>query len=382
MTSLERIPTEILTQCLEYLEAHDLVNVLSVSTTLRAVASQEVLWEDHCDRIYNKGSSDVLGWRPIRALNLCNDQNELSYHLVWRRLSLIEPYLGWWLSLDEFPAGIVMRIWINDQTLVVSHVIPVTGPTTTTIPQVMAIRNTMDHIFALSLHNDFLNPLFIDAQSVVLEQWSTKQSIQWLYEGPSRIMHRKYTLQTFHACNKLSNTASTQYLTPVERLVSEETQQYKWPFHNSPSLFNIIHHSGIVYDDQDYAMAISVPTISFPRSLSPRPFVSIYSPFEESESSSLIANGAWVASYGEVHGCEFIHIEMRRIDERDISGQWGDERSLASAVTPDAQDVQGIFGTPTSASSILTSEDVRVGKMIIEATKITGLYYNVAYSSS
>ncbi|KAB5592321.1 F-box-like protein [Ceratobasidium theobromae] len=370
MNSLERIPTEVLIQCLAYLPGHDLINVLSVSSTLRAVAAQDLLWEGHCDRIYNKGSSEVVGWRPIHELGMCNEQNKLSYHLLWRRLALAEPYLGWWLSLDESSAGIIMRIWLDDQRLVVSHIIPVTGPTSSTIPQVLAIRNTMNHIFALSSHDNFLNPLFIDTQSVILEQWST-QSVQWLYEGPSRIMHSRYTSQSFHASNKSTKTSSTQLPALVDLAHS-----FNWPFRNSPSLFNVVRHSGVLYDDQGYAIATRVPTISLPRTTSHRAYVSIHSPFEVPEFSQLIAQGTWVASYGDSHGWEFIYIHLRKIDERDLSGQWGDERNLGSVVAPDAQDVQHIFNLPTISSPVLTSEDLKIGKTIIEAIKITGSCYS------
>ncbi|KAG8760134.1 hypothetical protein FRC11_000873 [Ceratobasidium sp. 423] len=203
---METIPTEILTECLAYLEPHDLVNVLSVSTTLRGAASQDALWRTHCERIYNKGSSDVIGWRSAE-----------QYH------------------------GLAA-----------------------------------------------------------------------------------------------------------------------------------IKHSGVTYGEEGYAIAASVPTLSLPRGLSARPFVAIHSPFEESDHSTPIAGGIWVASYGEVHGCEFVHLHVRIINERDLNGQWGDEGSLATAVTRFGQDVQSLFDLPAPPPLILSPEDIKVGDTIIEATKVTG----------
>ncbi|KAJ1303863.1 hypothetical protein OPQ81_008282 [Rhizoctonia solani] len=351
---LESIPTEILTECLAYLDPHDLVNVLSVSTTLRAVASQDTLWQIHCERIYNKGSSEVLGWRAIKKYR------GLAYHLIWLRLALVEPYLGWWLSIDELPAGSVVRIWLDDQTLVISSVIPVAIVQSTSIAEVLAIGNAMEYIIAHNIHNGFPNPVYIDTQYISLEQWSAKQSIKWLHEGPSKIMHEIHRLQTFHVSNKLDIGAPAR------------PPPFKWPFRNSPSLLNAIKHSGIDYDGEGYAMAAAVPTLSFPRGLSPRPFAAIHSPFEESDPSTLIANGIWVGSYGEVHGCEFVHLHVRKINELDSNGQWGDEGSLASAVTPFGQDVQSLFDLPAPPPPLLSPEDVQVGNTIIEATKVTG----------
>ncbi|CAE6462558.1 unnamed protein product [Rhizoctonia solani] len=352
--NIESIPTEILTECLAHLESHDLANVLSVSTTLRATASHDTLWQTHCERIYNKGSSEILGWRPVEKYN------GLAYHLIWRRLAVAEPYLGWWLSIDELPAGTVMRIWLNDQTLVVSPVIPVTTVPSSSIPQTIAFWNATDYIIAYTPHEGFANLLYIDAQYICLEQWSARESVQWLRERASKIMHQAHRLQTFHASNKLD--VDIEIKPPL----------FKWAFRNSPSLFNAIKHSGIVYDDKGYAMALSVPTLSFPRGSSPKPFVGIHSPFEESESSALVAEGVWVASYGESHGCEFVHLHVRKINERDLNGQWGSEACLASAVTPSAQDVQVLFGLPEPPRLSLSSEDVQVGNTIIEATKLTG----------
>ncbi|EUC56827.1 F-box-like protein [Rhizoctonia solani AG-3 Rhs1AP] len=171
--TIESIPTEILTECLAYLEPRDLSNVLSVSRALRTVASDDTLWQLHCEHIYNKGSSEVLGWRPI------DKYNGLAYHLIWKRLALVEPYLGWWLSIDELPAGSVLRMWLNGQTLVVSGVIPVTTLPSSSIPQTLAISDAMDYIIAHNLHDGFPNPLYIDAQNICLEQWSAKES-EWL----------------------------------------------------------------------------------------------------------------------------------------------------------------------------------------------------------
>ncbi|CAE6524177.1 unnamed protein product [Rhizoctonia solani] len=348
------IPTEILTECLAYLDPHDLVNVLSVSTTLRAVASHDTLWQIHCERIYNKGSSEVLGWRPVEK------HDGLAYHLIWRRLALVEPYLGWWLSIDALPAGSVMQIWLNDQTLVVSSVLPVTTLPSTSIPELLAFGEATDYIIAQYIHNGFSNPLYIDAQYISLDQWSNKHSIQWLHETPLKIMHQAHRLQTFHVSNKMDISNRT------------EPPPFTWTFRNSPSLLNAIKHSGVVYDNEGYAMAMSVPTFSFPRGLSPKPFVAIHSPFEESDPSTLVANGIWVASYGEAHGCEFIHIHVQKINERDLNGQWGDEGSLASAVTPASQDIQSLFNLLTPPTIRLSTEDVQVGNTVIEATKLTG----------
>lgn len=352
--SIGSIPTEILTECLAYLEPHDLVNILSVSTTLRAVASHDALWQIHCERIYNKGSSEVLGWRPVEK---CDG---LAYHLIWRRLALVEPYLGWWLSIDKLPAGSVMQIWLNDQTLVVSSVLPVTTLPSTSIPEVLAIGEATDYIIAHHLRNGIPRPLYIDAQHISLDQWSTKQSIQWLHEWPSKIMHQTHRLQSFHVSNKMDIGSRADPL------------PFTWTFRNSPSLFNAIKHSGITYDNDGYAIAMSVPTLSFPRGLSPKPFVAIHSPFEESDLSTLIANGTWVASYGEAHGCEFIHIHVRKIDQRDLEGQWGDEGSLADAVIPSSQDVQSLFNLFTPPALHFSIDDVQVGSTIIEAIKVTG----------
>ncbi|KEP49772.1 F-box-like protein [Rhizoctonia solani 123E] len=351
--TIESIPTEILTECLAYLEPRDLSNVLSVSRALRTVASDDTLWQLHCEHIYNKGSSEVLGWRPI------DKYNGLAYHLIWKRLALVEPYLGWWLSIDELPAGSVLRMWLNGQTLVVSGVIPVTTLPSSSIPQTLAISDAMDYIIAHNLHDGFPNPLYIDAQNICLEQWSAKES-EWLRESPSKIMHQVHRLQTFHASNKLDVGTRT------------DSAPFKWTFRNSPGLFSAIKHSGVVHDDKGYAMATSVPTLSFPRGLSPRPFVAIHSPFEESDHSPLIANGTWVASYGEAHGCEFIHLHVRKVNEHDLNGQWGDEGSLASAVTPFGQDVQDLFSLPAPPALRLSFGDVQVGNTIVEAIKLTG----------
>ncbi|CAE7069845.1 unnamed protein product [Rhizoctonia solani] len=337
--NIESIPTEILIECLAYLEPCDLANVLSVSRTLRATASHDTLWETHCERIYNMGSSDVLGWRPAEK------HNGLSYYLTWRRLALVEPYLGWWLSIDGVAAGSIMRIWLNDRTLVVSPVIPVTTPPSNLIPHAFAFGDTVDYIIAHNFHEGFPNPLYIDAQYISIEQWSAKESVHWLREEPSKIMHQLHRLQTFHASNKLDVDART------------EPPPFKWTFRNSPTLFNAIKHAGVSYDEEGYAMATSVPTLSFPRGLSPRPFIAMHSPFEESDSSTLIANGIWAASYGESHGCEFIHIHIRKINERDLSGQWGDEGSLADAVNPFSQDVQDMFGLPRPPNLRMNPEE-------------------------
>ncbi|ELU39705.1 F-box-like domain-containing protein [Rhizoctonia solani AG-1 IA] len=351
---MESLPTELLTTCFAYLEPHDLMNVLSVSRTLRSAASHDALWRSHCEHVYNKGSQDILGWRPVESFI------GLKCHLVWRRLAILEPYLGWWMSIDELPAGSVMRIWVDGLTLVVSSVLPAATAPSTSIPETLALTNTMDYIVALTVRRGLASPLYIDAQNVCLDQWSAKQSVQWLQEGPSRIMHQPHRIQNFYVSNKFKANSPSQQ------------QPLKWTFRNSPSLVNAITHEDIVYDEEGYAIVKSVPTLSFPRGQSPRPFVGIPSPFEESDSSTLIAGGAWIASYGEVHGCEFLHIHARRINEHDLNGQWGDEGSLADAVTPTAQDVQSIFMLPAPPAPVISSEDVQVGNIIIEAIKMTG----------
>jgi hypothetical protein len=175
-------------------------------------------------------------------------------------------------------------------------------------------------------------------------------------------MHQPHQLQSFHTSNKLHHDSLSN------------PPPLKWTFRNSPSLISAITHGGVEYDEEGYAIAKSVPTLSFPRGPAPRPFVAIPSPFEASDPSTLIAHGTWVAYYGEVHGCELIHIQSRKIDERDLTGKWGEEESLAYAVTPAAQDVHDIFMLPSRPALLLSSEDVEIGNTIIEATKMTGSY--------
>ncbi|KAF8734526.1 hypothetical protein RHS02_06876, partial [Rhizoctonia solani] len=350
---MESLPTEMLTECLSYLEPHDLLRVLSVSKILRGAASHDTLWQPHCERIYNKGSHDVLGWRKAEKFN------GFAYRLIWRRLALVEPYLGWWLSLDKHPNGSIIRIWVDNLTLMVSSVTPIVrhqDPNS----QMSTLTDSMGYIFAATRRRGLRSPLCIEANYPYLEQRLTKQSIQWLNENPSKILHRAHRLQTFHTSNKLRVN------------IEPKSTHFKWPFCNSPSLVNAIKHGEVIYDEENYAIVESVPTLSYPAELASKLLVAIHSPFEESDCASLIAGGTWAASYGDFRGCELIHIQVRKIDERDLNGQWGDEGNLADAVTPFAQDIQRLFMLSILPAPFFSSDDVQIGNTIIEAIKITG----------
>ncbi|KAF8603332.1 hypothetical protein BDV93DRAFT_523403 [Ceratobasidium sp. AG-I] len=361
---LGQVPTEILIQCLTYLDAPDLTTLLSVSSRLRTVASQDILWERHCEIIYNKGSSELLGWRKIDRSDLFWDYDEPThpYYLIWRRLCLFEPYLGWWLSLDKAPAGIVMHIRLHNDILAVSHVMPrAEGPD---------IRGGGNHIFALSQHNDVQHPVFIDRDSVLVEQYSVT-SLRWLTEGPSKIMNHKRILQTFHASNEHSGFATSQ-LDPSNNDLYDLPPRYDWPFRQSPSLFGAICHSGISYDERGYAAVVGAPVVSFPRPPGARPFVALRSLVDTPRPSLLIDDGVWVASYGHAHGCEFMHIQIREITQADLDCPWGAEQNLASAFSPEIRDIQGLFSLESVPPPDVNTRDVRVGDRIIEAIKITG----------
>lgn len=372
--ALSRIPTEMLTHCLSHLAPYDLQTLLSVSRILRGAASQDTLWESHCETVYNKGSSEIFGWRKIHKPDLLHgsiNESNLSYHLIWRRLHLFEGYLGWWLSLDETPAGIVMHIRLNNDTLVISHSIPKTdGP---------AFRGAGGHIFALSWNNNVQNPLLIDSEPIVIEQYSVI-TIRWLIDGPSKIMYNKRGLHTFYASNNPPSATGSQPL-PGPRALEAQPALYYWPFHQSPSLFDAICHSGVSFDAQGHAVATGVPAVSFPRPPGTRHFVALRSPVETPSSAALIEDGTWVASYGQAHGCEFIHIQIRTITGADLNHPWGVEQNLASAFSPRVRDIQDLFSLPGIPPSDVTPEHVRVGCRIIEAVKITGssnMYYTAS----
>ncbi|KAG8746449.1 hypothetical protein FRC10_004888 [Ceratobasidium sp. 414] len=178
-------------------------------------------------------------------------------------------------------------------------------------------------------------------------------------------MHHKYTLRTFHT----SEHASMPSVDP--RLSEDQLPTYEWPCHGSPSLFAAIRHSGIFVDDEGYASAVGVPTLAFPRPPGPRPFIALQSPFESSTKNPFIASGIWLASYGHVHGCEFIYIQIRRITEADLTRPWGAEENLAKAFSPELRDLREIFGLGDIPPSELSDEDLRVGDRIVEAIKIT-----------
>ncbi|KAG8735331.1 hypothetical protein FRC12_018141 [Ceratobasidium sp. 428] len=360
MGLLSVLPTEILIQCLVHLDAQNLLTLLSVSSALRSVVSQDILWEPHCEKIYNKGCIETLGWRKVCKPDILPsdyDAPELPYHMIWRRMHLCEDYLGWWLTLEQGPAGIIMQISLRGDRLVVSHAIP-----TSDIPVSGAPRG---HVFALSWHNDFQIPLLIDSDSVIVEEYSVS-SFRWLFEGPSSIMHHKYALRNFHTSDQLS--APDWDL----ELSEDQLPSYDWPSHRSPSLFVVICHSSISTDDRGYASAIGVPALAFPRPPGPRPFIALRSPFESSMTNPLIESGIWLASYGRVHGCEFIYIHIRCITEADFIQPWGTEQNLAKAFSPELRDFREIFGLDEIPPSEVSIEDLRVGGRVIEAIKITG----------
>ncbi|KAG9122677.1 hypothetical protein FRC07_000852 [Ceratobasidium sp. 392] len=321
-----------------------------------------MLWEPHCETIYNKGCIETLGWRKVHKTDILpNDYDvpDLPYHLIWRRMHLCENYLGWWLSLEQGPAGIIMQITLRGDRLVVSHAIPTSDTPIYGTPR--------GHVYALSWYNNSQNPLLIDSDSVMVEEYSVS-SIRWLFEGPSSIMHHKYTLRTFHT----ADCAGTSDLNSTE-LSEDQLPAYDWPSHRSPSLFAAIRHSGISVDDQGYASAIGVPTLAFPRPPGPRPFIALRSPFESSTTNPSISGGIWLASYGRVHGCEFIYIHIRQITEADLTRPWGAEQNLGKAFNPELRDVRELFDIDQIPASELSDKDLRVGDRIIEAIKITGL---------
>jgi hypothetical protein len=356
---LDRLPTEALTQCLTHLDAQNLETTLSVSSRVRAIASQDLLWEPHCEIIYNKGSSEVLGWRKAHKSEILPSEYEepdLPYHLIWRRLRLCEDYLGWWLSLEHGPSGILMRIWLKNDALVLSHAIPRRDAS--------GSGGDIGHAFALTWHNNLQNSFLMNSESVVIEEYSVG-SVRWLSKGPSSVMHHRHALRTFHT--------STHVTVPSLDIETEAAQlpTYDWPSHRSPSLFAAIRHSGISVDDQGYASATGVPTIAFPRPPGPRPFVALRSPFEISPANSLVEHGTWLASYGHRHGCEFIYIQIREITGADFTCPWGAEHNLGRALSPELRDFR-LLGPQDIQPSELTGEDARVGDRIIEAIKITG----------
>lgn len=363
---LDRAPTELLTQCLAYLDGPDLLALLFVSSRLRIIASQDILWERHCEEIYNKGSSEVLGWRKIDRSGLVWSYDKPThYYLIWRRLCLFEPYLGWWLTLDKAPVGIVMHVRLHNDILAVSHVMPrAEGPD---------VRGGGNHIFALSQHNNVQHPIFIDRDSVLVEQYSVT-SLQWLTEGPSKIMNHGRMLQTFYASNEHSDFGTPQP-DPSKNDLYDLLPTYDWPFRQSPSLFNAICHSGISYDERGYAAAEGVPVISFPRPPGARPFLALRSLVDTPRSASVIDDGVWVASYGHSHGCEFMYIQIREITQADLDHPWGAEQNLASAFSPEIRDIQGLFSLEGVPPPDVNARDVRVGDRIIEAIKITGSSY-------
>ncbi|KAG9099092.1 hypothetical protein FRC06_005652 [Ceratobasidium sp. 370] len=344
---LKILPTEILTQCLAALDPRSLLTMLSVSSELRSVASQDVLWEPHCESIYNKGCIETAGWRKVHKADILPDDYDapnLPYHMAWRRMRLYEDYLGWWLSLEQGPAGIIMHITLRGDRLVVSHAIPTSGAP--------VLGNSRGHLFALSWYNNSHNPLIIDSDSVIVEEYSVL-SVQWLFKGPSSIMHHKYSLRTFHTSEPGGDSGRS----------GDQLPKYDWLSHRSPSLFAAIRRSGVSVDDQG-------------------PFIALRSPFEASATNSLIASGIWLASYGQLHGYEFIYIQIRRIAEADLTRPWGAEQNLADAFSPELRDLRAIFELDDAPPSELSEEDLRVGDRIIEAIKITGLRVQLPYLGS
>ncbi|KAG8682018.1 hypothetical protein FRC08_015238, partial [Ceratobasidium sp. 394] len=356
---LETLPTEILTQCFAVLDPRNLLTMLSVSSELRSVASQDMLWEPHCENIYNKGCIETLGWRTVHKADILpsdyGDSN-LPYHMIWRRMHLYEDYLGWWLSLEQGPAGITMQIALHGDRLVMSHAIPTNDAPVLGTPR--------GHLFALSWYNDSHNPLLIDSDPVMVEEYSVL-SVQWLFEGPSSIMHHTYTLRTFHT-SEHANTPSVD-----SELSEDQLPTYNWLSHRSPSLFAAIRHSGTSVDDEGHASAVGVPTLAFPRPPGPRPFIALRSPFESCTANPFIEGGIWLASYGQAHGCEYIYIQIRCITEADLTRPWGEEQNLAKAFSPGIQDLWELYGVDDTPPSELSREDLRVGDRIIEAIKVT-----------
>ncbi|QRV95612.1 F-box protein [Ceratobasidium sp. AG-Ba] len=250
-----------------------------------------------------------------------------------------------------------MQIKLRGDRLVISHAIP-----TSDTPVFGTARG---HVFALSWYNNTQNPLLIDSDTVMLEEYSVA-STRWLFEGPSKIMHHKHTLRTFHI-SKYSDCSDSD-----SGFSEGETLSYDWPSHGSPSLFAAIRHSGISRDEKGYASAIGVPTLAFPRPPGPRPFIALRSPFEVSPNDSLIDTGTWLASYGRVHGCEFIYMRIRHITEDDLTLPWGEEDNLGRAFSPELRDLRQIFDLDSTPPSELSGNDLQVGGRIIEAIKITG----------
>ncbi|KAG9122629.1 Structural maintenance of chromosomes protein 6, partial [Ceratobasidium sp. 392] len=264
--------------------------------------------------------------------------------MIWRRMHLWEDYLGWWLSLEQEPEGIIVHVALQGDGLVISEPFP---------------DGDIEFSAFASNWNNSQAPLFIELDSVTIGKHSNVV-IQWLFKGPSGYMHHGHTLRTYRILDRASTTDLTTAF-PDNQL----------PVYD---LFAAVCHSGISVDNEGYASAIGVPSLAYPKSLrDPKPYIALRSPVELPETTSFILNGMWIASYGEVHGYEYIYIHVRQITEEDFTRPWGAEQNLGEALGPELRDFRELFGLDeTHSEPELSDGDLRVGDRIIEAIKLTG----------